>query len=151
LLKIGLYSERARSAVNAVRRTIQARQLAPTDAAIRAIRQEVLVADRNSAMAALLRWRDLFTMSECRDLLFHVQEHQFRLPQIAEMLRVEQLTVLGLSKDLPADAVRAYEQLAPDDDVMADLATWDAVEAKLPAAFEGMYVIWCQTQASANA
>jgi 2-polyprenyl-3-methyl-5-hydroxy-6-metoxy-1,4-benzoquinol methylase len=151
LLKIGLYSERARSAVNAVRQIIRERQLAPTDTAIREIRQEVLAADRNSEMASLLRWRDFFTMSDCRDLLFHVQEHQFRLPQIAEMLRAEQLTVVGLSKDLPANAVRAYERLAPDDKAMTNLATWDAVEAKRPDTFQGMYVVWCQMRTSTGA
>jgi SAM-dependent methyltransferase/Tfp pilus assembly protein PilF len=148
LIKIGLYSARARGSVNAVRDFIRARQLAPADAAIRAIRQEVLRSDRNSPLAGLLRWRDFFTMSECRDLLFHVQEHQFTLPQIADMLRSEQLTVLGLSRQLPRASMRAYRQMRPNDESMADLPTWDATEAQFPQTFEGMYVIWCRTPPS---
>jgi SAM-dependent methyltransferase len=146
LLKIGLYSKRARCAVNAVRKIIKERQLAPTQAAIRTVRREILGANRNSVLAGLLRWRDFFTLSGCRDLLFHVQEHQFTLPQVAELAHSAELTILGLStKHLPREAVRAYRNMAPSDVRMADLGKWEAIEARLPSTFEDMYVIWCRT------
>src|SRR5262249_60397946 len=68
-------------------------------------------------------------MSHCRDFLFHVQEHQFELPQIAAMLRDHGLTVLGMSKQLPRHAVAAYRQMFPSDEAMADLRKWESVEA----------------------
>jgi SAM-dependent methyltransferase len=144
LLKIGLYSQRARSSVNAIRQIIRERQLAPADAAIRAFRQEVLASGRDDpALTDLLRWRDFFTMSGCRDLLFHVEEHQFTLPQIADMLRSYKLAVLGVSRHLPRESVLAYRQLDPDGQDMANLQIWDAVEARLPGTFEDMYNMWC--------
>jgi SAM-dependent methyltransferase len=146
LIRVALYSQHARSGVNAMRDAIRKRKLPPADASIRAIRQEVLAAGLNSPLSGLLRWRDFFTMSECRDLLFHVQENQYTLPQIAEMLEAEDLAVLGLSKPLPRESVYAYWQMAPDDAGMADLKIWDAVEAQLPGTFESMYRIWCRTR-----
>src|SRR5262249_58549888 len=67
----------------------------------------------SSDLKSLLRWRDFYSMSDCRDFLFHVQEHQFELPQIAAMLRDRGLTVLGMSKQLPRHAVAAYRQMFP--------------------------------------
>lgn len=144
LLKIGLYSERARGSVNVARKMISGRQLVATEATIRAIRTEVLAVTPASPLAGMLRWIDFFTMSGCRDLLFHVQEHQFTLPQVARLLRSENLTILGVTKHLPRQAVRAYRRLAPDDVAMADLGKWEAVETLHPGAFEDMYVIWCR-------
>jgi len=146
LLKIGLYSKRARSAVNAARKIIGERRMAATEPSIRTIRQELLAATPNSPLAGLLRWRDFFTMSGCRDLLFHVQEHQFTLAQISELLHSARLTILGLAHHLPQQAVQAYRRLAPSDQRMVDLTKWEAVEALFPATFEDMYVIWCRTQ-----
>ena len=34
----------------------------------------------------ILNWSDFYNMSDCRDLLFHVQEHRFNLPQIKKIL-----------------------------------------------------------------
>jgi hypothetical protein len=85
-------------------------------------------------------------MSGCRDLLFHVQEHQFTLAQISELLHSARLTILGLAQHLPQQSVQAYRRLAPGDQRMVDLTKWEAVEALFPATFEDMYVIWCRTQ-----
>jgi tetratricopeptide (TPR) repeat protein/SAM-dependent methyltransferase len=144
LIKIGLYSQRARSGVNAVRKLISERKLMPSVTAIKTIRKEVL-GSSDPVLSSLLRWRDFYTMSECRDLLFHVEEHQFTLPQIADMLRSEELTVMGVSKRMPNRSIQAYRRMAPQDENMDDLRIWDAVEAQLPDTFEGMYIIWCRT------
>ena len=147
LLKLGLYSKRARASVNVAREVIRQRQLPATASAIREFRQYVYAAERDSPLKSLLRWRDFYSMSDCRDFLFHVQEHQFELPQIAAMLRDHGLTVLGMSKQLPRHAVAAYRQMFPHDETLADLQKWDAVEARYPETFLGMYQVWCRKPA----
>ena len=147
LLKLGLYSKRARASVNVAREVIRQRQLPATASAIREFRQYVYTAERDSPLKSLLRWRDFYSMSDCRDFLFHVQEHQFDLPQISAMLRDHGLTVLGMSKQLPRHAVAAYRQTFPHDETMADLQKWDAVETRYPETFLGMYQIWCRKPA----
>jgi 2-polyprenyl-3-methyl-5-hydroxy-6-metoxy-1,4-benzoquinol methylase len=144
LLKLGLYSERARSDLRAARAIIRSLQVPAAEAQIRAFRQHILALPVASPLKRLLRYRDFFSMSECRDLLFHVQDHEFRLPQVARMLDEHGLTVLGMSQPLPRQAALAYREMYPGDEAMADLERWDAVESRYPEAFSGMYQIWCR-------
>jgi SAM-dependent methyltransferase len=144
LLKLGLYSARARFAVNVAREIVRERRIAATPSEIREFRQEVFGADQGSPLRTLLRWRDFYSMSDCRDMLFHVQEHQFELSQIAAMLSDEGLAVLGLSRQLPRHALAAYRATYPQDEVTLDLAKWEAVEARFAETFLGMYQIWCR-------
>ena len=148
LLKLGLYSKRARAGVNVAREIIRQQQLPPTASSIREFRQHVYAAGPSSPLKSLLRWRDFYSISDCRDFLFHVQEHQFELPQVTAMIGEQGLTVLGMSKQLPRHAVAAYRQMFPSDDAMADLRKWESVEAHYPETFLGMYQIWCRKPAN---
>jgi 2-polyprenyl-3-methyl-5-hydroxy-6-metoxy-1,4-benzoquinol methylase/thioredoxin-like negative regulator of GroEL len=147
LLKLGVYSKRARASVNVAREIIRQRHLPATASAIREFRQHIYAAERDSPLKSLLRWRDFYSMSDCRDFLFHVQEHQFELPQLAAMLRDHGLKVLGMSKQLPRHGVAAYRQMFPRDETLADLQKWDAVERRYPETFLGMYQVWCRKPA----
>jgi hypothetical protein len=76
-------------------------------------------------------------MSECRDLLFHVQEHQHTLPEIAGFLAEQNLQFLGF--DLDPRVLDLYARTCPDDPAMIDLARWHAFECDNPNVFVGMY------------
>ena len=52
---------------------------------------------------------DFYSTSDCRDLLFHVQEYQHTLPEIAAFLAAEKLQFLGFQLD--ARVLRAYAAL----------------------------------------
>ncbi len=143
LLKLGLYSARSRVELNAARELVREQRLTGTESSIRAFRQHVLAQDADSPLRGLLRYRDFFSMSECRDLLFHVQDYEFSLLQIAQMLRGHGLTVLAVSNP-SRPAVLAYQEMFSQDRGMADLDKWDAVEQSHPQAFAGMYQIWCR-------
>jgi hypothetical protein len=85
---------------------------------------------------------DYYSLSECRDLLFHVQERRLTIPQIKSFLDAEQLRFLGFKV---APAVRAqYAQRFPEDRTMADLDRWAAFEEANPGTFRGMYQFWLQ-------
>ncbi len=79
-------------------------------------------------------------MSECRDLLFHVQEHQFTIPQIADFLAKTGFSFLGF--ETPART--SYLQRFPDDKAATNLANWAAFESENPATFAQMYQFWIQ-------
>jgi hypothetical protein len=51
--------------------------------------------EAGSAPGKVAAAADFFTMSECRDLLFHVQEHRHRLPEIARFIDDIDLQFLG--------------------------------------------------------
>ncbi len=143
LMRLSLYSERARASVTAARAAIRELQIAPTAAAIRAFRQHVLAQGAASTLAPLCRFFDFYSTSMCRDLMFHVQEHQMRLPQIAAMLDACGLTMLGFA-NLPAGAVAAYRRAYPADVHLANISNWDDFEAQHPDTFDEMYQFWCQ-------
>jgi 2-polyprenyl-3-methyl-5-hydroxy-6-metoxy-1,4-benzoquinol methylase len=143
LIRVGLYSARSRTDMNVARELVRKQGLQPTPSSIRAFRQHILAQDAASPLRRLLRYRDFFSMSECRDMLFHVQDHEFSLPQIGQMLREHGLTLLAVANPSPP-AVLAYRELFPEDRSMADLEKWDAVEQRHPQAFPGMYQLWCR-------
>jgi hypothetical protein len=138
LMRIGLYSERGRADIVAARQFIAEGGFDATAADIRRCRQELLA----TSSTALTRYPDFFSISGCRDLLFHVQEHRLAIPQIKEFLDGEKLVFLGF--ELHAGVLQDYRTRFPTDRAMTDLECWDTFERERPATFAGMYQFWCQ-------
>jgi tetratricopeptide (TPR) repeat protein/SAM-dependent methyltransferase len=143
LMKIGLYSERARCDVVAARNAIRAAALAPVDADIRAFRDRVLSAPAGAALAALAESEDMYTLSACRDLLFHTMEHRFTIPGIAAALDELELDFVGFDPPIPG-VLQDYRAFNPADSRMTDLSAWERFEAGRPELFAALYVFWCQ-------
>ena len=137
LMRVGLYSELARTDIVAGRRFIAERGFDATAADIRRCRQEVL-----APLPVLATFPDFFSISGCRDLLFHVQEHRFTIPQIKEFLDSESLAFLGF--EFNTGALQDYRMRYPSARSMTDLESWDAFEREHPKTFVGMYQFWCQ-------
>jgi SAM-dependent methyltransferase len=143
-MRVGLYSAPARQAVKEARELIEQHGFQPTAASIRSFRRLALGADAGSALRALTRWRDFFSLSECRDLVFHVQEHHYLLPEAIDLLLGEGLQVLGMWTRFLGRALPHYRAMFPDDEQATDPSRWHALEQAFPAAFESMYFIWCR-------
>ena len=85
LMKIGLYSELARYHIVKIRKEIMAMKVGISEADIRKFRQSIAESyDKNHQL--LTTSIDFFSLSSVRDLIFHVQEHRFKLPQIKDCL-----------------------------------------------------------------
>ena len=65
---------------------------------MRALRRHVIGNADRAAFKQILGFRDFFSVSECRDLLLHVQEHQFDLTEVATMLRAVGLEFLAFTR-----------------------------------------------------
>jgi tetratricopeptide (TPR) repeat protein/SAM-dependent methyltransferase len=137
VMSVGLYSGLARSEINAARAFIAQRGYRPTAQDIRRARQDILSFAEGMPGRAVARSGDFYSMSGCRDLLFHVQEHQHTLPEIAAFLAAHELQFLGF--DLDTRALKLYAQANPDDPDMIDLTRWDAFERANPQVFAAMY------------
>ncbi|MEP9358013.1 class I SAM-dependent methyltransferase [Sphingomonas sp. KR3-1] len=136
VLRIALYSERARAWVAEAHRAIAAQGWD-----IRTFRAHVLSLPADAPLARLRESDDFYTTSGCRDLCFHVREHWYRLPAIGEMLAVAGLDLLML--DAPPEAEARFAAMHGDAD-RHDLALWDAVEAAHPHLFAGMFHLWAR-------
>src|SRR5262249_41926516 len=125
-MHISLYSEIARRDVVAARTMIAQRGYGPTVEDIRAFRQEIMALKRGEPLSWVTGFRDFYTTSECRDLLFHVQEHRMTIPVIKAFLEENGLRFLGF--DLPLRVRQQYAARFPADKAMIDLDQWDAFE-----------------------
>jgi hypothetical protein len=85
---------------------------------------------------------NFFSVSDCRDLIFHVQEHRFSLPDIQAFLAVAGLEFLGF--DIDTGILRRYSARHPDDRARTDLGRWHEFECAEPWTFGAMYQFWVQ-------
>ena len=142
LMLLGFYSECARQAVVAARRYIAERGYAPTARDIRRCRQDLITLENGTLFKQLTLFRDFYAISECRDLLFRVQEHRLTLPHIKEMLAELGLDFIGFL--LESQVFNQYKQHFPHDKSMTNLDRWNDFETRFPATFTGSYVFWVQ-------
>ncbi len=141
VMRIGLYSELGRRNVVALRQLIAERGYAATPDDIRRCRQDIISA-RDPRFAGILLSPNFYSVSACRDLLFHVQEHRLKLPDIGVFLSEHDLTLLGF--ELDGATLASYAQAFPDDATLTDLALWHRFESANPDTFRGMYNFWVQ-------
>jgi tetratricopeptide (TPR) repeat protein/SAM-dependent methyltransferase len=144
VMLVGLYSDLARTDITAARCFVAERGFASSADDIRRARAELSAAPDGSALKNMTLLGDYFSTSECRDLLFHVQEQCFTLPAIKTFLTENNLAFLGF--DLDGQVLRRYGVFNPSDRAMIDLDRWHAFEQDKPGTFIGMYRFWVQKQ-----
>jgi SAM-dependent methyltransferase len=138
-MHVGLYSELARRDVVAARAFIAERRFQPTADGIRRCRQELL----ESPLKTVARAGDFFSASECRDLLFHVQESRTTIPQIKSFLVENGLRFIGF--EFAPRVLQHYRTVFGSDSALRDLDRWHAYETEKPDTFAGMYQFWVQS------
>jgi SAM-dependent methyltransferase len=144
VVRLGLYSERARAVVRAAHDLIRQMGWTPVDVDIRAFRAHVLALPDDEPLAALKESADFYSLSGCRDLVFHVQEHRYTPPQLDELIAEAGLRLVGFeaSPEAKAAFVTAFGPADP-----LDLGLWDRLETRRPRLFAGMYHLWAQKPA----
>ena len=152
-MRIALYSEIGRRNIVAARQLLaergygqSAQDLSAQD--IRRCRQELLALPDDAPERQPADCRDFYSLSDCRDLLFHVQEHRFTFPRIAEFLDGHGLELIGLEVD--AGAQEKYRARFADDAAMTDLNNWHVFEQENPDLFLNMYRFWVQRKLGAG-
>jgi SAM-dependent methyltransferase len=149
IMSISLYSALARRFVIEAQAYAAERGYEPTAKDIRRFRHELIEAMRNPAATindrnaarlgvALKGLFDFYSTSMCRDLIFHVQERNFTLREIANAISTLGLRFLGfrftsytISKD--------YRARFPDDPSCTKLSNWITYEEENPDTFIDMY------------
>ena len=143
-LKVALYSELARRDIVRIRKEIEVQKISSDPLAMKSFRASIIDSDEEHHKRIQLL-ADFYSLSELRDLLFHVQEHRFTIPQIETNLGKLGMTFCGFETgfaNLEAEQVITAENPEPDD--LFDLKKWQEFESKNPETFIGMYQFWCQ-------
>lgn len=140
LMRIGLYSSLARREILPIRQLIAEQGLAGSNPDIRQLRTRLMGL---TVQPGFLSWLDFYSSSGCRDLLFHVQEYQFNLPEIERCLQHLRLDFLGMT-GLPPAVMQQFQHSYPSDPYGRQLAHWHVFEQQNPDTFGRMYNFWCQ-------
>jgi 2-polyprenyl-3-methyl-5-hydroxy-6-metoxy-1,4-benzoquinol methylase len=140
LMKIGLYSELARQHITEVRKEITSQKVGTSEADIKKFRQS-LIESHDEHHQQLTKSSDFFSLSTLRDLIFHVQEHRFTLPQIKNCLEKLGLKFCGFEDK---DVISNFKKFHRKEVDIYDLALWHQYEENNSQSFGGMYVFWCQ-------
>ena len=142
LMYLGFYSELARQEVVVARSYIAQKGFSAKHEEMRRLRQELMNEDNKVKFQQILKFGDFYRMSEFRDLLFHVQEHRYTLPQLKEMLASLDLSFIGFN--LSNRVQSQYKSQFPQDIKLTNLDNWNLFEKKNPNTFAGMYQFWVQ-------
>jgi tetratricopeptide (TPR) repeat protein/SAM-dependent methyltransferase len=140
---LGLYSQTARADINDARRMIAEGGYRPRVEDIRRFRQELAGFAKKASIRPATESPDFFSTSACRDLLFHVQEHQSTLPEIKAFILENRLEFLGF--ELPGHFTQQFRTRFAPDSALLDLDLWHLFEIENPLLFGSMYEFWVQT------
>jgi hypothetical protein len=140
LLKIALYSRLARVSIAKIRKEIETLGVTSDSSAMKDFRRKVIHSSREDHKY-IRSFKDFYCLSELRDLLFHVEEHQFTIPQIEESLNKLGLVFCGFESDY---IINNFKSRAKHIETLYDLKAWDVFENENQNIFAGMYQFWCQ-------
>ncbi len=144
IMKVALYSERARNAFVAAQDWVRQEGIPPTTEGIRDARRQLAELPQDHPAWGATTVCDFYYSSGCRDLIFHVQEHRFSIARIAEILPQLDLNFLGFETN--GETRQRYDALFPHDGSRVDLLCWEKFEEIYPATFLTMYQFWCQKE-----
>jgi hypothetical protein len=145
LMKVSLYSERARRIVTTARQIIAENKMDAIDEHIRIFRQAILDGQISGDFGPIIQSNDFYNLSGTRDLLFNVQEHLFSPLAIQACVNTVGLKFLGFVH-LPYDVKQVFDKNFPNDPRRINLENWDKFEEAAPDVFGNMYQFYCQLQ-----
>ena len=140
LMKIGLYSELARQHIAKMREEIQQLNTETDHIGMKRFRNGV-IRSKAPHHQLIISSPDFHSMGSLQDLLFHVQEHHFTIPQIQHCLTKLGLKFCGFEV---GTITQDFKRTNSGEDDAYDLIKWHTYEEAHPHAFAGMYQFWCQ-------
>jgi SAM-dependent methyltransferase len=141
-MHLGLYSEVARRELVGAQQWLAQHGFTGSIDQIRRGRQKLAAAAAtHSSFKAVMDFADFYATGDCRDLLFHVQEHRCTIPQIAKFLDESNLEFLGFKTS--DQIIHQFCTRFPRERG-ADLSAWHEFELNNPDTFKNMYEFWVQ-------
>jgi 2-polyprenyl-3-methyl-5-hydroxy-6-metoxy-1,4-benzoquinol methylase len=137
-MMIALYSRQARQHIKMAQEMIKEKGYGDSADDIRAFRHDLMALSADHPLRTLTHVRDFYTLSNCRDLLFHVQETWYDLPEIAKIAEDLGLVFTGFKLQDLSYGIQ-YQKEFPDDPEMLNLDNWHRFEQKNPHIFVSMY------------
>jgi SAM-dependent methyltransferase len=152
LMFIGLYSRKARRAIDQIRTELAAQNSDGSIVEIRAARKRLLALPTDDPRRKAMGCEDFYSVSGCRDLLFHVQETNYDLGEIKSMIDALGLKFIDLQLDQNTRRAiqQDYPQLGSLDYQEQWLDFYSAFEDRHPDTFIQMYQLVLQKPLGPN-
>ena len=146
LMRVGLYSSKGRREWNGLREVVPPNLDKERVANfIRERRSRVLMKSVKGVDNVITNIADYYSLSGCRDLLFHENEIQFSIPQITKIIADLNLRFLGFA-NLMESTEKTFKNKFNSSTDYYDLEKWDIFEQEYPNTFISMYQFWCQAK-----
>tara|TARA_E500000318_G_scaffold11106_3_gene9764 strand:+ start:1263 stop:3107 length:1845 start_codon:yes stop_codon:yes gene_type:complete len=143
LMRVALYSDIARARFAKLQAEIDAEDEAGIAAEIRRRRNDILKLAEDDPAAIVWQTGDFYSLSGCRDLLFHRREVRYGWPEIGAAVAELDLKLVGV-ETASADLKALYRQRFPGDPSATSPDNWNVLEREYPDSFLAMYQFWCQ-------
>ena len=140
VIKIALYSTTARQKISELRQ-LMGDNIPQSTLDMRLVRETLLQNQLAGDWSAIYNSADFYSLSACRDLLFHQQEHTFDVLELSDFYAASGLQWLGMlappgSAELLSIAGKKAAQLSHQE--------WHDIEQANPSLFAGMYQFYLQ-------
>lgn len=143
LIKISLYSERARKPIVQIRDLFKRNSLILDAQHIRIVRQAIMQSDSLENKKGVLNSDDFYSMSGTVDLLFHQYEKRFTPLSLKSLCKSHNLDWLGFS-NLGRETKHQFMEFHGSSYDFTDLNQWEEFEKVYPETFSSMYQFYCQ-------
>jgi tetratricopeptide (TPR) repeat protein/SAM-dependent methyltransferase len=140
-LRLGLYSHIGRKHIIATKKLATTKKIKNTVNDIKVFRKYIINENKDLLLKKILTNKDFYTTTGIKDLLFHVQEHRFTIPEISEILKSLNLEFLGFNL-IDLELKKRYSKYFPQDKKQLSLNNWHQFETENPDTFSGMYQFW---------
>ena len=141
LMKICLYSKTARRHLKPYQEKYQNKKFQNIDHEIREFRK-IIINGNTQNYNNLSTFRDFFNLSELRDLIFHVKEHQFTIPKIHNILEKLNHSFCGFENIRNINNL--FDKFYGTSSDKSKLKNWEAFENSHKDSFLEMYTFWAQ-------
>jgi len=136
-IKFSVYSKVARRAVLKAIKLRQENNIPATDAGIRFLQEHIRALPEGHIVRTVIGSRDFQSIEGTRDLLFHVLEHNFTVPEVVQLVERAGLRIIQWG---PSSSAVKFAAMGYSDPL--DWRQWDEAECKKPSLFAGgMYSV----------
>jgi len=142
LLSLAIYNKMGRKEINFIRSFIKKNEIEPSDKNIVWIREHIKNSTPEKIRKRLILSKDFYSVSGCRDLFFNVQETQFNIRQIKQLIGKNNLRFMGFT-GLSKTHITNFKKLYSDTNLF-DLDCWDDFQKNNKDFFGSMYQFWTQ-------
>ena len=140
MIMIGLYSNIAREHIVKIRDDIKIKSFNFDKKNIIKFREKI-ISSNNLDYKLIKQSPDFYSFSNLIDLLFHVQESRFTIPEINKYINNLSLKFCGFEN---RQLINLFSKTYRNHKDLYNLDLWNKFELDNPRIFAGMYQFWCQ-------